>query len=87
MTGKVEAHLSYSCLFNPSRRLQLLDSQVAGQWVSANGRYPKATKIWLVMDNLNMHGIGSMYKTFPVGEALKIAKSGRSITHTKTGAG
>jgi hypothetical protein len=36
--------------------------------------YPKATKIRLVMDNLNTHTIGSLYETFPPEEARRIAE-------------
>lgn len=35
--------------------------------------YPHATKIRLVMDNLNTHTIGSLYETFPPEEARRIA--------------
>jgi hypothetical protein len=36
--------------------------------------YPEATKIVLVMDNLNTHTIGSLYETFKPSEALRIAR-------------
>jgi len=36
--------------------------------------YPHATKIRLVMDNLNTHTIGSLYETFPPEEARRIAE-------------
>jgi len=36
--------------------------------------YPRATKIRLVMDNLNTHTIGSLYETFPPEEARRIAE-------------
>ena len=36
--------------------------------------YPDASKICLVMDNLNTHKIASLYETFPPEEALRIAK-------------
>lgn len=36
--------------------------------------YPHATKIRLVMDNLNTHTIGSLYETFPPEEASRIAE-------------
>jgi hypothetical protein len=36
--------------------------------------YPQATKIRLVMDNLNTHTIGSLYETFPAEEARRIAE-------------
>lgn len=36
--------------------------------------YPNATKVRLVMDNLNTHTIGSLYETFPPEEARRIAE-------------
>jgi len=36
-------------------------------------QYPKAKKVVLVMDNLNTHGVSSLYKTFPPDEAFKLA--------------
>lgn len=43
--------------------------------------YPKATKIRLVMDNLNTHNISSLYKAFPPDEARRLAKR-LEIHHT-----
>jgi len=36
--------------------------------------YPDAKKIRLVMDNLNTHGLSSLYESFPPDVALKLAK-------------
>ena len=36
--------------------------------------YPEATKIRLVMDNLNTHTLGSLYEAFPPEEARRIAE-------------
>lgn len=36
--------------------------------------YPEATKIRLVMDNLNTHSIGSLYEAFPPEDARRIAE-------------
>jgi hypothetical protein len=36
--------------------------------------YPDATKIRLVMDNLNTHNISSLYETYPADVALRLAK-------------
>lgn len=36
--------------------------------------YPQAEKIILVMDNLNIHKISSLYEAFPAKEAHRIAK-------------
>jgi hypothetical protein len=35
--------------------------------------YPEAEQIILVMDNLNTHGLGSLYEAFPASEAKRIA--------------
>lgn len=37
-------------------------------------RYPTAIKVRLVMDNLNTHGIASLYETFPPEEARRLAE-------------
>ena len=36
-------------------------------------RYPDAYKVVLVMDNLNIHGIGSLYEAFPPKTARELA--------------
>ena len=36
-------------------------------------KYPDATKVVLVMDNLNTHSIASLYQTFPPEEAFRLA--------------
>ncbi len=36
-------------------------------------QYPDATKVVLVMDNLNTHNIASLYQTFPPEEAFRLA--------------
>jgi hypothetical protein len=36
--------------------------------------YPKARKVRLVMDNLNTHGVSSLYEAFSAGVALSLAK-------------
>jgi hypothetical protein len=36
-------------------------------------QYPKATKVRLVMDNLNTHSVASLYETFEPSEARKLA--------------
>jgi len=37
-------------------------------------RYPDAKKVRLIMDNLNTHGIASLYETFPPQEARRLAE-------------
>jgi len=44
-------------------------------------RYPEAEKIVLVMDNLNTHGIASLYEAFPPEEARQLAER-LEIHHT-----
>ena len=43
--------------------------------------YPDAEKIVLVMDNLNTHGIGSLYEAFPPAKAFSLAQR-LEIHHT-----
>jgi hypothetical protein len=44
-------------------------------------RYPDAIKVRLVMDNLNIHSIGSLYHAFPPPEARRLAQR-LEIHHT-----
>lgn len=37
-------------------------------------RYPQATTVVLVVDNLNTHGLGSLYETFPAEHARRLAE-------------
>ena len=39
-----------------------------------NERYPDATKVRLVMDNLNTHSIASLYEAFNPAEARRLAE-------------
>ena len=43
------------------------------KWVLDN-QYPDAEKVVLVMDNLNTHGISSLYEAFPPEEAFRLAQ-------------
>ena len=45
-------------------------------WIKGmlDGRYPEAPRILLVVDNLNTHGIASLYQTFEPQEARRLAK-------------
>ena len=47
----------------------------------AEGEYAGAKRIVLVMDNLNTHGIASLYEAFPAAEAWRIAQR-LEIHHT-----
>ncbi len=52
-----------------------------------DGRYKYATKVVLVMDNLNTHGVASLYEAFAPAEAKRIADK-LEIHHTpKHGSG
>ena len=42
--------------------------------VMLDERYPKATKVVLVMDNLNTHNISSLYEAFPPKEARRLVE-------------
>lgn len=44
-------------------------------------RYPGAEKVVLVMDNLNTHGLASLYEAFPPADALRLAQR-LEIHHT-----
>ncbi len=44
-------------------------------------QYPTATKVVLVMDNLNTHSIASLYEAFPPAEARRLAER-LEIHHT-----
>ena len=46
-----------------------------------NIRYPEAKKVVLVMDNLNTHGIASLYEAFPPEEARQLVER-LEIHHT-----
>lgn len=39
-----------------------------------DGRYAEAKTVVLVLDNLNTHGIGSLYEAFPPAEARRLAQ-------------
>ena len=51
------------------RRTKIDFAQVICELV---GRYPKAEKIVLVMDNLNTHKLGSLYEAFTPAEARRL---------------
>lgn len=53
------------------------------QWVKqlVDERYPTVDRIVLVMDNLNVHSIASLYEAFPPAEAKRLARK-LEIHHT-----
>jgi len=65
------AHLlAFYAPFESWRRIDIADNHAAEQWAQGvqqlvQENYPQATRITLVMDNLNTHGGASLYKAFP----------------------
>ena len=60
------------------RQVQVTARRTKHEWAHAirelaDIHYPDAEKIVLVMDNLNTHGLGSLYEAFPAAEAKRIA--------------
>jgi hypothetical protein len=60
------------------RHVQVTARRTKHDWAHAirelvDIHYPDAEKIVLVMDNLNTHGLGSLYEAFPATEANRIA--------------
>jgi len=70
------------CFFDPHRgwrRVTTRDSRTRVDWaeevkVLLDEHYPKAHKVRLVCDNLNTHGIASLYEAFPAEEAHRLAR-------------
>jgi hypothetical protein len=61
------------------RALKVTERRTMVDWAEAirdlvDGRYAEADKIVLVMDNLNTHGIGSLYEAFAPEEAFRLAQ-------------
>ena len=50
-------------------------------------RYPAALKVRLVMDNLNTHGLASLYETFPPSRPVAWPNAWKSITRPSTAVG
>ena len=75
--------------FNPLRgwrRVTSRDSRTRIDWAEEIRRlldedYPTARKVKLVCDNLNTHGIASLYEAFPAAEAHRLARR-LEIIHT-----
>ena len=65
------AHLlTFYAPFENWRHIDIADNHAAKQWAQGIRRlvqedYPQATRITLVMANLNTHGSASLYKAFP----------------------
>jgi hypothetical protein len=61
------------------RRVSHRDSRTRVDWAEEVRRlldedYPHARKVKLVCDNLNTHGIASLYEAFPAAEAHRLAR-------------
>src|SRR2546427_1046764 len=61
------------------RRVEATDSRTRIDWAEQIRKlleedYPLARKVKLVCDNLNTHGIASLYEAFPAEEALRLAR-------------
>lgn len=61
------------------RTLQVRPRRTARDWAEfvrdlIEVQYPQAEKIVLVMDNLNTHGIASLYETFPAAKAWELSQ-------------
>lgn len=61
------------------RRLSERERKTAVDWAHEvrwllDVKHPKAEKVILICDNLNTHGIGSLYEAFPPEEARRLAK-------------
>lgn len=68
--------------FNPlsgQRRVSARDSRTRIDWAEEIRQlldvdYPNARRVTLVCDNLNTHGIASLYQAFPAAEAHRLAR-------------
>ena len=68
------------------RQTLVTDRRTKTDWAKAmrdllEGRYADATRVVLVLDNLNIHSIGSFYEAFPPAEARRLAQR-LEIHHT-----
>jgi hypothetical protein len=68
------------------RTVSVREHKTAIDWATAvqqllDSRYPAAERVRLVCDNLNTHGLGSLYEAFPPAQARRLA-SRLEIHHT-----
>ena len=61
------------------RQTQVTERRTKSDWAKAvrdllDGRYAEASRVVLVLDNLNTHSIGSLYEAFPPAEARRLAQ-------------
>jgi hypothetical protein len=60
------------------RHVEITETRTRKDWAAfvkamLEERYPEAIRVRLVMDNLNTHGIASLYAAFPPQEARRLA--------------
>ena len=68
------------------REVTVTDSRTRGDWAHfirdlVDGRYREAERVVLVMDQLNTHGVASLYEAYEPAEARRIAER-LGIHHT-----
>lgn len=61
------------------RHVEVTERRTRQDWAhfiraTLDERYPEAIKVRLVMDNLNTHGVASLYDTFAPAEARRLAE-------------
>jgi hypothetical protein len=61
------------------RHIEITERRTRTDWAKfikgmLDERYPQATKVRLVMDNLNTHSVASLYQAFPPEEARRLAE-------------
>jgi DDE superfamily endonuclease len=71
---------------NGTRHVHVTEHRTAVDWANEirdllEVRYPEAARVRLVCENLNTHGIGSLYEAFPPEQARRLA-SRLEIHHT-----
>jgi hypothetical protein len=71
---------------NGTRHVRVTEHRTAVDWANEirdllEGRYPEAARVRLVCDNLNTHGMGSLYEAFPPEQARRLA-SRLDLHHT-----
>jgi len=71
---------------NGTRHVSVTEQRTAVDWANEirdllEVRYPEAARVRLVCDNLNTHGIGSLYEAFPPEKARELLKR-LEIFHT-----
>jgi hypothetical protein len=69
-----------------TRHVSITEHRTAVDWANEirdllEVRYPEAARVRLVCDNLNTHGLGSLYEAFPPEQARRLA-SRLEIHHT-----